>query len=85
MITLANGEKIAYDDLILATGTGGPFPAKLPLDANKEKAIQRYEEYVKLVSVTYKVNTIYPDSLSLNLVRALLNNSVQFFSYFVAH
>lgn len=51
MITLENGEKLAYDDLIIATGTGGPFPAKLPLDVNKEKAVQRYEDYVKLVSV----------------------------------
>lgn len=50
VITLENGEKLAYDDLIIATGTGGPFPAKLPLDVNKEKAVQRYEDYVKLVS-----------------------------------
>lgn len=50
VVTLENGEKVAYDDLIIATGTGGPFPAKLPLDVNKEKAVQRYEEYVKLVS-----------------------------------
>ena len=51
-ITLETGEKIAYDDLVLATGTGGPFPAKIPLDTNKDKAIQRYEKYTKLVSVT---------------------------------
>lgn len=51
-IMLETGEKIAYDDLVLATGTGGPFPAKIPLDTNKEKAIQRYEKYTKLVSVT---------------------------------
>lgn len=50
MITLESGEKVAYDDLIIATGTGGPFPAKLPLDTNKEKAEERYEDYVKLVS-----------------------------------
>lgn len=50
VITLESGEKLAYDDLIIATGTGGPFPAKLPLDVNKEKAVQRYEDYVKLVS-----------------------------------
>ena len=58
MVTLESGEKVAYDDLIIATGTGGPFPAKLPLDVNKEKAIQRYEEYVKLVSVANAVNAI---------------------------
>ena len=57
MITLENGEKLAYDDLIIATGTGGPFPAKLPLDVNKEKAVQRYEDYVKLVSV-FNLQTI---------------------------
>lgn len=51
-IMLETGEKIAYDDLVLATGTGGPFPAKIPLDTNKDKAIQRYEKYTKLVSVT---------------------------------
>lgn len=50
-IMLETGEKIAYDDLVLATGTGGPFPAKIPLDTNKDKAIQRYEKYTKLVSV----------------------------------
>ena len=50
VITLESGEKVAYDDLVIATGTGGPFPAKLPLDTNKEKAEQRYEDYVKLVS-----------------------------------
>lgn len=51
-IMLETGEKIVYDDLVLATGTGGPFPAKIPLDTNKDKAIQRYEKYTKLVSVT---------------------------------
>ena len=51
MVTLDNGEKVAYDELIIATGTGGPFPAKLPLDIDKKKAIERYDEYVKLVSV----------------------------------
>lgn len=50
-ITLETGEKIAYDDLVLATGTGGPFPAKIPLDTNRDKAIERYEDYTKLVSV----------------------------------
>ena len=50
MVTLESGEKLAYDDLIIATGTGGPFPAKLPLDVNKENAVQRYDDYVKLVS-----------------------------------
>lgn len=50
VVTLESGEKLAYDDLIIATGTGGPFPAKLPLDVNKEKAVQRYDDYVKLVS-----------------------------------
>ena len=50
-VTLDNGEKVAYDELIIATGTGGPFPAKLPLDVYKKKDIYRYEEYVKLVSV----------------------------------
>jgi len=50
-VTIDSGEKVAYDELILATGTGGPFPAKLPLDVDKKKAIERYEEYVKLVSV----------------------------------
>lgn len=59
MITLENGEKLAYDDLIIATGTGGPFPAKLPLDVNKEKAVQRYEDYVKLVSVFKFTDVLY--------------------------
>ena len=59
VITLESGEKLAYDDLIIATGTGGPFPAKLPLDVNKEKAIQRYEDYVKLVSDFFFTDVLY--------------------------
>ena len=66
MITLENGEKLAYDDLIIATGTGGPFPAKLPLVVNKEKAVQRYEDYVKLVSVFQFTDDLY-GSWSLTL------------------
>jgi len=66
VITLENGEKLAYDDLIIATGTGGPFPAKLPLDVNKEKAVQRYEGYVKLVSVFQFTDVLY-GSWSLTL------------------
>lgn len=54
-VTLDSGEKVAYDELIVATGTGGPFPAKLPLDVDKKKAIERYEEYVKLVSVSHEL------------------------------
>ena len=59
VITLESGEKLAYDDLIIATGTGGPFPAKLPLDVNKEKAVQRYEDYVKLVSDFFFTDVLY--------------------------
>ena len=43
-VTLDSGEKFVCDDLILATGTGGPFPAILPLDVDKDSAIQRYED-----------------------------------------
>ena len=54
-VTLDSGEKVAYDELIIATGTGGPFPAKLPLESDKTKAIERYEEYVKLVSSAFEI------------------------------
>jgi len=57
-VTIDSGEKFAYDELILATGTGGPFPAKLPLDVDKKKAIQRYEEYVKLVKDAMKIGVV---------------------------
>lgn len=58
VVTLESGEKLAYDDLIIATGTGGPFPAKLPLDVNKEKAVQRYDDYVKLVKDALKIGVV---------------------------
>ncbi|PFX32455.1 apoptosis-inducing factor 2-like [Stylophora pistillata] len=57
-VTLETGEKIAYDDLVLATGTGGPFPAKIPLDTNKDKAIERYEDYTKLVKDAMKIGVV---------------------------
>lgn len=77
MITLENGEKLAYDDLIIATGTGGPFPAKLPLDVNKEKAVQRYEDYVKFVSVFNLQTICTAHGLShLQILNALFNNEI---------
>ena len=77
MITLENGEKLAYDDLIIATGTGGPFPAKLPLDVNKEKAVQRYEDYVKFVSVFNLQTICTAHGLShLQILNALFNNKI---------
>ena len=53
-VTLHNGEKLEYDELVLATGTGGPFPAKLPLDIDKTKAIERYDGLAGLVSIVRK-------------------------------
>ena len=48
-VHLASGERLSYDELIIATGTGGPFPAKLPLDTNKSGAVNRYDGYCKMV------------------------------------
>ena len=53
-VTLHNGEKLEYDELVLATGTGGPFPAKLPLDIDKTRAIERYDGLAGLVSIVRK-------------------------------
>ena len=51
VVMLQNGAKIGYDELIIATGTGGPFPAKLPLDTDKTRAIERYNGLANLVSI----------------------------------
>ena len=49
-VKLASGERLPFDEVIIATGTGGPFPAKLPLDSTKANAEAKYNAYNKMVS-----------------------------------
>ncbi|XP_020895146.2 apoptosis-inducing factor 2, partial [Exaiptasia diaphana] len=48
-VTLASGETIHYDELVIATGTTGKFPSKLPVDTSASEAIARYEDMVAKV------------------------------------
>ena len=67
-VTLHNGEKLEYDELVLATGTGGPFPAKLPLDIDKAKAIERYDRLAGLVSIVRKQHYCACNSTHLSIL-----------------
>ena len=67
-VTLHNGEKLEYDELVLATGTGGPFPAKLPLDIDKTKAIEQYDGLAGLVSIVRKQHCCTYNSTHLSIL-----------------
>ena len=78
-VTLHNGEKLEYDELVLATGTGGPFPAKLPLDIDKTKAIERYDGLAGLVSIVRKHLTIAYNWTHLSILERVKHSGRQEF------
>lgn len=56
VVLLESGQKMKYDYLVLATGTGGPFPGKLTLGCNSEDAIKDYDDVRKKVLNTCSAN-----------------------------
>ena len=50
-VVLQNGEEVPYDDLIIATGTGGPFPVKLEFESMAE-SITKYDDMCDKVGQT---------------------------------
>ena len=49
-VILASGEVIAYDVLVLATGSNGPFPVKFDDSFDTDKATELYQNAYKKVS-----------------------------------
>ena len=78
-VTLHNGEKLEYDELVLATGTGGPFPAKLPLDIDKTKAIERYDGLAGLVSIVRKQHYCVQLDTSISILERVKHSGRQEF------
>ena len=66
-ITLDNGETLTYTDLVIATGSNCPFPAKLPSDTSnsKQDVLKQYKEihmeviFCNLVWCSYKLSCLY--------------------------
>ena len=52
-IQLVGGETVSYDYLIIATGTGGPFPCKLGMNVNEKEGLASYDDMSKLVCSQY--------------------------------
>ncbi|ROK15751.1 Apoptosis-inducing factor 2 [Anabarilius grahami] len=48
-VVLDNGKEIRYSHLILCTGTSGHFPGKHNCVDTYQSAIQKYDDYVKLI------------------------------------
>ena len=48
-VKLESGEEIGYDILVLATGTGGPFPSKIKDTTDKAEAVSIYNDMVEKV------------------------------------
>lgn len=46
-VQLASGERVGYDELVIATGTTGPFPCKLPVDIDSKDAVGKYESILQ--------------------------------------
>ena len=46
---MESGEEIGYDILVLATGTGGPFPSKIKDTTDKAEAVSIYNDMVEKV------------------------------------
>lgn len=57
-VQLVGGETVPYDYLIIATGTGGPFPCKLGMNVNEKEGLAFYDEISQLVcfvAFTYRL------------------------------
>ena len=50
-VQLVGGETVSYDYLIIATGTGGPFPCKLGMNVNEKEGLAYYDEISQLVCI----------------------------------
>ncbi|XP_071476726.1 ferroptosis suppressor protein 1-like [Diadema antillarum] len=57
-VTLADGEIIAYDYLVIATGSSGPYPGKVADDVSTEDAVQMYKNTVAQVKEARTVTII---------------------------
>ncbi|EDO42769.1 predicted protein [Nematostella vectensis] len=57
-VKLANGESVNYDELVIATGTTGPFPSKLPVEIDSKTAKDQYNRMVDLVEKAQTVVVI---------------------------
>ncbi|KAK7148918.1 hypothetical protein R3I93_013059 [Phoxinus phoxinus] len=54
-VVLDNGKEVRYSHLILCTGTSGDFPGKHNSVDTYHSAIQKYEDFVKLIQSTNTV------------------------------
>ena len=50
-VQLVGGETVSYDYLIIATGTGGPFPCKLGMNVNEKEGLASYDEVSQMVCI----------------------------------
>ena len=57
-IQLVGGETVSYDYLIIATGTGGPFPCKLGMNVNEKEGLASYDDMSQLVKAAQKIVVI---------------------------
>ncbi|XP_072534048.1 ferroptosis suppressor protein 1 [Salminus brasiliensis] len=54
-VVLDNGKEVGYSHLILCTGTDGPFPGKYNAVDSYQKAIEKYEDFVKEIQASDSV------------------------------
>ena len=59
-VQLVGGETVSYDYLIIATGTGGPFPCKLGMNVNEKEGLASYDEMSQLVRKVHKIILLIP-------------------------
>ena len=59
-VQLVGGETVSYDYLIIATGTGGPFPCKLGMNVNEKEGLASYDEMSQLVCNVHKIILLIP-------------------------
>ncbi|XP_033120461.1 apoptosis-inducing factor 2-like, partial [Anneissia japonica] len=51
-------EEIAYDFLVIATGTKGAFPGKIKRETSVNEAIAQYEKQIELIKSAHKITVI---------------------------